>query len=98
MCVYAYVCLVVQWLSHLLLLQFCGLSLVRLLCLWNSPGKNTGVGCHFLPQGIFPPRDRTQVAHTQVGLLQVDSLLTEQPGKPLVLVAQSCPNLCNLMD
>ena len=21
---------------------------------WNSPGKNTGVGCHFLPQGIFP--------------------------------------------
>ena len=23
------------------------------LCPWNSPGKNTGVGCHFL-QGIFP--------------------------------------------
>ena len=22
-------------------------------CLWNSPGKNTGVGCHFLLQGIF---------------------------------------------
>ena len=22
----------------------------RLLCLWNSPGKNTGVGCHFLLQ------------------------------------------------
>ena len=21
---------------------------------WNSPGKNTGVGCHFLLQGIFP--------------------------------------------
>ena len=20
----------------------------RLLCLWDSPGKNTGVGCHFL--------------------------------------------------
>ena len=20
---------------------------------WNSPGKNTGVGCHFLLQGIF---------------------------------------------
>ena len=26
----------------------------RLLCLWNSPGKNTGVGIHFLLQGIFP--------------------------------------------
>ena len=26
------------------------------------PGKNAGVGCHFLLQGIFPPRDRTQVS------------------------------------
>ena len=25
-----------------------------LLCPWNSPGKNTGVGWHFLLQGIFP--------------------------------------------
>ena len=25
----------------------------RLLHPWNSPGKNTGVGCHFLLQGIF---------------------------------------------
>ena len=25
----------------------------RLLCPWNFPGKNTGVGCHFLLQGIF---------------------------------------------
>ena len=23
-------------------------------CPWNSPGKNTGVGSHFLLQGIFP--------------------------------------------
>ena len=22
-------------------------------CLWNFPDKNTGVGCHFLLQGIF---------------------------------------------
>ena len=22
-------------------------------CPWNSPGKNTGVGCHLLLQGIF---------------------------------------------
>ena len=26
----------------------------RLLCPWDSPGKNTRVGCHFLLQGIFP--------------------------------------------
>ena len=25
----------------------------RFLCLWDFPGKNTGVGCHFLLQGIF---------------------------------------------
>ena len=25
-----------------------------LLCAWDSPGNNTGVGCHFLLQGIFP--------------------------------------------
>ena len=28
-------------------------SLTRLLCPWNFPGKNTGVGCHFLLQGVF---------------------------------------------
>ena len=26
----------------------------RLLCPWNSPGENPGVGGHALPQGIFP--------------------------------------------
>ena len=28
----------------------------RLLCPWDFPGKSTGVGCHFLLQGIFPPQ------------------------------------------
>ena len=31
----------------------------RLLCPWDSPGKNTRVGCRGLLQGIFPPQDRT---------------------------------------
>ena len=26
----------------------------RFLCPWDSPGKNTGVNCHVLLQGIFP--------------------------------------------
>ena len=34
-------------------LQFLGLWPARLLCPWNFPGKNTGVRCHFLLQGIF---------------------------------------------
>ena len=31
-----------------------GLQPASILCSWNSPGKNTGVGCHALPQGNFP--------------------------------------------
>ena len=26
----------------------------RLLCPWDFPGENTGVGCHSLLQGLFP--------------------------------------------
>ena len=36
-----------------------GLWPTRLLYPWNSPGKNTGVGCHALLQAIFP----TQVSN-----------------------------------
>ena len=38
----------------LTLLRPCGLYATRLLCQWAYPGNNTGVGCHFLFQGIFP--------------------------------------------
>ena len=31
-----------------------GLYSARLLCPWDSPGKNTGVGCHALLQEIVP--------------------------------------------
>ena len=31
----------------------CGLWPARLLCPWDSPGKNAGVVCHFLPQGYW---------------------------------------------
>ena len=31
-----------------------GLEPTRLLCPWDFPGKNIGVGCHFHLQGIFP--------------------------------------------
>ena len=39
----------------------------QLLCLWDSPGKNTGVGCHALLQGIFP----AQVSHTAGGFFTI---------------------------
>ena len=34
----------------------------RFLCPQDFPGKNTGVGCHFLLQGIFP----TQVSNQHI--------------------------------
>ena len=44
----------------------------------DSPGKNTGVGCHALHQGIFP----TQGSNLGLPELQADSLLSEPPRKP----------------
>ena len=52
-----------------------------LLCPWDFPGKNTGVGCHFLLQGIFP----TQRSNPHLFCLlrwQENSLPLAPPGKP----------------
>ena len=71
-----------------------GLQPTRLLCLWGFPGKNTGVGCHFLLQGIFPTQG------TKLGFLhwQTDSLLTELPGKPLDPLAKYLISLALIND
>ena len=42
--------------------QHCGLQPARLLCPWDSRGKNTGVDCHALLRGSSRPRDWTQVS------------------------------------
>ena len=34
----------------------------------DSPGENTRVGCHALPQGIFPTQGWTQVSHIAGGV------------------------------
>ena len=49
---------VVYSLSHVLPF-YDPLEPARLLCPWDSPGKNTGVGCHALLQSLFRPRDQT---------------------------------------
>ena len=48
----------------------CGLYPARLLCPWNSPGKNTGMGCHSLLQGDLPDPGM----ELRYPALQVDSL------------------------
>ena len=59
-------------------LQPRGLQSARLLCPWDSPGKNTGVGCHALLQGIFP----IQGSNPDLPHCRQISLLVELPGKP----------------
>ena len=72
----------------------------RLLCPWNFPGKNIGVGCHFLLQGIF----LTQGLKPHLLLWQADSLPLHHLGRLLTSHAaaakslQSCPTLCDPID
>ena len=54
-----------------------------LLCPWDFPGKNTGVGYHFLLQDVFLTQGLNPcvlcLLHWQVG-----SLLLTPPGKPIL--------------
>ena len=53
--IYAHACSVTSVMPNSL--RPCGQQPTRLLCPLDSPGKNTGVGCHALLQGIFPTQD-----------------------------------------
>ena len=81
----------------------------RLLCSWDSPGKNTGVGCHCLLQGIFPTQDWTCVSYISciagrfftncrggkiISLYSSGFLAAAAAAKSL----QSCPTLCDPRD
>ena len=60
-------------------LQPHGLLLTRPLCPWNSPSKNTGVGCHSLLQGIIPTQG------SNLGLLHCRQILyhLSHQGSPI---------------
>ena len=62
-------------------LQPYGLSPARLLCPWDSPGKDTGVGCLALLQGIFPTQG------SNLGLMHGRWILHQ-------LSHQGSPNFC----
>ena len=68
-----------------------------LFCPWDFPGKNTGVGCHFLLQGIFGSSQTSALffycysnthTHTTCGLKQHACMLS----------LQSCLTLCDPID
>ena len=56
-------------------------SLPGSFCPWDYPGKNIGVVCNFLLQGIFQPRDRITSPVTPA--IAGRFFITESPGKPL---------------
>ena len=62
-------------------LQPYGLQPARLLYSWDSPRKNTAVGCHAFLQGIFPD-PMIKPASPALPVLQVGSLPLAPPEKP----------------
>ena len=70
----------VQSLSRVWLLRPRGLYPARPLRPWDSPGKNTGVGGHFLLQGVF----LTQGLNLCLLHWQADSLPLNHLGSPRI--------------
>ena len=72
----AVLCLVTQ--SCLTLCDFIDCSLPGFSVHEDSPGKNTGVGCHALLQGIFPTQELIEPGSPA---LQADSLPAKLPER-----------------
>ena len=76
-------CLVTKFCPNIL--QTCGLEPARLLCPWDFPGKNTGMGFHFLLQEIFP----TQGMNPCLLYWQVDSLPLSHQGNSIIRLSNT---------
>ena len=94
-------------------MDLCVLSCVWLIAtlwpgasLWNFPGNNTGMSCHFLLQGIFPICHRIRVFWVSCigrGILYHWATWEAQDGPAAAAAAaakslQSFPTLCDPMD
>ena len=65
-------------------LQLHGLQPTRLLCPWNSPCKNTGVGCHALLQS--QSSRSTPLEDLPTGLLSTPQTLIAKPTTPFTML------------
>ena len=90
-----------------------GLQSTRFLCPWDFPGKDTGVGCHFLLQGIFPTQGSNPgLLHCRQILYRLSykgSPIYEDPcksenvrswlitWKPLAVLAWEKSSICSLV-
>ena len=62
-----------------------GLQPTRPLCPWDFPGKHSGVGCHFLLQGIFLTQgSNPHPLHWQAGSLPLNHPESPCLGEPVV--------------
>ena len=55
-------------------------------CPWDSPGKNTGVGCHALLQGILPTQGSNPHLLPLLPAVAGGFFTTVPPGKPRAVV------------
>ena len=74
----------------------------RLLYPWDSPGKNTGTGCHALHQGIFPTQGSNpnllQFLHCRWILYCWATRETHLPPLPTINALGQVPIISHLMD
>ena len=74
--------------SCLTLFTLHGLYPIRFLCLWNCPGRNTGVGCHSLLQGFFLTQgSNLGFQHCRHILLPLSQLSRDQQFQGLLKLA-----------
>ena len=67
---------------------------LQIFCLWDFPGKNTGVGCHFLLQGIFLELG----SNPRFLQWQADSLPWNHQGSPRSQITDSyCQYMFNFL-
>ena len=66
---------VVVWTVHsnqiYTVLQPSRLKPARFLCSWDFPGRNTGVDCHFLPQGIYLTQGWAHISCPEKGFFTI---------------------------
>ena len=73
-------------------LRLQGLWSASLLCPWDSPGKNTRVGSHFLLQGILLNHGSNLSTFFFFGYMAC-GILVPQPGNELVTLAMEAWSL-----
>ena len=76
-------CVCAKLLQLCLSLQPYGLQPSRLLCPWDFPGSNTGVGCHSLLQGNFSTQE-SNLCLLSLRYWEADSLPLVLPEKSVM--------------